>query len=83
MLAPTCTMSQKAKLKNMKISSYDPVKSVIDSILLGVSKAITIRIAAERTIQKAIEDAILSSEESKELKERCKIEKEMISIAND
>ena len=72
-------MSQKAKLKNMKISSYDPVKGVIDSILLGVSKAITIRIAAKRTIQKAIEDAILSSEESKELKERCKIEKEIIT----
>ena len=72
-------MSQKAKLKNIKISSYDPVKSIIDSILLGVSKAITIRVAAERTIQKAIEDAILSSEESKRSKERQKIEREMVT----
>ena len=63
----------------MKLSSYKPVKSIIDSILLGVSKAITIRITAERTIQQIVEDAILSSEESKELKERCKIEKEMIT----
>ena len=63
----------------MKLNSYKPVKSIIDSILLGVSKAITIRITAERTLLKIVEDAMLSSEASKESKKRYKIEKEMIT----
>ena len=72
-------MSQKAKLKNMKLNSYTPVKNIIDSILLGVSKAITIRTTAERTLLKIVEDAMLSSEASKESKKRNKLEKEMIT----
>ena len=70
-------MPQRAKLKNTKTSSYDPVKSIIDSILLEVSKAITIRIESKRVIQKAIEDAIQIGKENKRLKERRKVEIEM------
>ena len=70
-------MPQRAKLKNIKTSSYDPVKSIIDSVLLEVSKAITIRIEAKRAVQKAIEEAIQIGEEKERLKERRKLEVEM------
>jgi hypothetical protein len=72
-------MSQKVKLKNMKLSSYQPVKSIIDSILLGVSKAISIRTTAESTLLEIVEDAMLTSEDSIEDKRRDAIEKEMIT----
>ena len=70
-------MPQRAKLKDIKTSSYDPVKSIIDSVLLEVSKAITIRIEAKRAVQKAIEEAIQIGEEKERLKERRKLEVEM------
>ena len=72
-------MSQKVKLKNMKLSSYQPVKSIIDSILLGVSKAISIRTTAESTLLEIVEDAMLTSEDSIEDKRRDALEKEMIT----
>ena len=72
-------MPQKAKLTNMKLSSYQQVKSIIDSILQGVSKAITIRTAAGSLLLEIIEDTMFISESNDELRGQYRAEREAAS----
>lgn len=64
-------MSQKCKLKNMKWDSYQEVKSIVEQILINVSKAIDAREASEEIVLDMVEDAMdLSDEKVKRKSER-------------
>ena len=59
-------MSQKRKLKNMKLlESHRQVQSIVELILMNVSEAIDIRTASENIVLDMVEDAMDKSDELK------------------
>jgi hypothetical protein len=62
-------MSQKRKLKNMKLlESHRQVQSIVELILINVSEAIDIRTASGKIVLDMVEDAMLRSDKLKRKK---------------
>ena len=75
-------MSQKRKLKNMKLlESHRQVQSIVELILMNVSEAIDIRTASEEIVLDMVEDAMDISDEKVERKSAR--EKETASLRHD
>jgi len=75
-------MSQKRKLKNMKLlESHRQVQSIVELILINVSEAIDIRTASGKIVLDMVEDAMLRSDELK--RKKSERERKTASLRHD
>ena len=75
-------MSQKRKLKNMKLlESHRQVQSIVELILINVSEAIDIRTASGKIVLDMVEDAMLRSDKLK--REKSERERKTASLRHD